>query len=280
MKFKLYRQFGALNSPEIFNAFENGLKKIGLGVSESPSAIPVIWSVLWHGRMKLNQQIYNEHISKNIPVVIIEVGNFARGITWRISVNNVNRLGHFGEGTIDNDRPKKLGISLRPLNQKRRSEILIACQHQNSLQWPNNVTIEEWVSKTVSQIRNLTSRRVYVRSHPRYPIKQFDKSITIEIPKKLAGTYDSFDFDHNYHVVVNYNTGPSVVSAINGTPIICDESGLAFPVSDSIENIENPRLQDREEWLIDLCHKEWTLEEIAQGIPQNRLVPYIESKIS
>jgi hypothetical protein len=70
---------------------------------------------------------------------------------------------------------------------------------------------------------------------------------------------------------VNHNSGPAVQAAIAGVPIICDSSSLAYPVSDKFENIENIALPDRQEWFLKLCHTEWTVEEIAQGIPLQRL---------
>jgi hypothetical protein len=280
MKFKLFREFGALNSPPVFDAFEQGIRKIGMSTVTEGGYIPVIWSVLWNGRMKNNQKVYYSAIDRNIPVVIIEVGNLRRGITWRISVNNVNRLGYFGEGDIDADRPKKLGIRLDAINQTRRSEILIACQHKNSLQWPKDLSIEDWLTSLITQIKSKTERKIIVRPHPRFPINLTHPSFIIDRPVKLTNTYDDFNFDHTYHVVINHNTGPSVNAAIKGTPVICDQSGLAYPVSETIENIENPSLKDREDWLIDLSHTEWTLDEIAAGLPQKRLIGYLELKYS
>ncbi len=69
-------------------------------------------------------------------------------------------------------------------------------------------------------------------------------------------------------------------SAINGTPIICHSSGLAFPVSDMVGNIDNPVLLDRSAWFLGLCHTEWTVDEIASGIPLQRLIPTIKSYLT
>lgn len=280
MKFKLYRQHGALNSPALFDAFDQGLKKIGHVVSDDTDSIPVIWSVLWYGRMKPNQQIYNNHRINGIPVVIIEVGNFHRGKTWRISVNNVNRLGYFGEGAVDRDRPKKIQVDMKSPNHRRRSEVLIACQHRHSLQWPENMSIESWVSSTVDEIAACSDRKIVVRPHPRCPINLAHKRVTVNHPRKLAASYDDYDFDHRYHAVINYNTGPAIQAALNGTPVVCDQSALAYPISDVLSNIENPQLKDRESWMIDLCHKEWTVDEISAGVPQSRLSPFLETEIS
>jgi hypothetical protein len=95
MKFRLYREYGALNSVSVFDAFEQGIRSLGHQITKGDDGIPVIWSVLWQGRMLGNQQIYLNALAKNKPIVIIEVGNLKRGTTWRISLNNINNLGIF-----------------------------------------------------------------------------------------------------------------------------------------------------------------------------------------
>jgi hypothetical protein len=124
MKFRTYRENGALNSPPIFDAFEEGLKASGHVLSSDHDAIPVIWSVLWGGRMAPNRFIYESARKNNKPVVIIEVGNFLRGKTWRISLNHINNLGIFGnDQELDLDRAKKFQLSLKPFQEKRKQEI-------------------------------------------------------------------------------------------------------------------------------------------------------------
>ena len=96
MRFKLYRQFGALNSPSIFDAFQQGLLAQGHKVVDDNEDISVIWSVLWNGRMSSNQQIYERCRRDNKPIIIIEVGNLKRNVTWRICLNHINGLGTNG----------------------------------------------------------------------------------------------------------------------------------------------------------------------------------------
>lgn len=272
MRFKLYREHGALNSVPIFNAFEQGVQSIGHEIVETNEDVSVIWSVLWQGRMLGNQRIYKECIVKGRPVVIIEVGNLIRNNTWRICLNHINGLGTFGNTVnLDPLRPKKLGISLKPENNNRKPEILIAAQHQASLQWQGMVPMAKWVQDTVYRIRQHSQRKIIVRPHPRSPFHLDMPGITVERPQRVTGTYDDFDIDYNYHCVINFNSGPAVQAAINGIPVICDSSSLAFPVSGNYENIENITLPDRNEWFLKLCHTEWTAEEIATGDPIKRL---------
>jgi hypothetical protein len=276
MNFRLYRENGALNSRPVFDAFEQGLRSLGHTISVD--GIPVIWSVLWNGRMAQNQKIYENSPKIRKPVVIIEVGNLKRNETWRISLGHINRLGQFAnENDLDLDRPKKLGVSLKEKVENRRSEILIATQHQKSLQWQSMPAMDQWIKETVEKIKRYTGRKIVVRPHPRSPLRLNLPGVEVEIPKQIPGTYDDFDIDYNFHCVVNHNSGPALQAAINGVPCICDPSSLAYPVSSKFQEIEEISLPDREDWFLKLCHTEWTVDEIAQGIPLKRLEPFINA---
>lgn len=272
MKLKLYREFGALNSEPIFNAVETGIKKIGWQSCNAGEDIPVIWSVLWGGRMRNNKIIYEQARLKNKPVLIVEIGNLKRNETWRISLNHINSLGEFANETnLDEERPSKLGLHLRDFNSHRKDKILIATQHKLSLQWQGQKSMEDWAEDTIKQIRQYSDRPILIRPHPRSPFIRNIIGAEIELPKKLKDTYDDFDIDYDYHCVINFNSGPAVQAAINGSPIICDSTSLAFPVSDRVSNIEKITLPNREDWFLKLCHTEWTVDEISKGIPFARL---------
>ena len=82
MKFNLRRQFGALNSSPVFDAFHAGAVALGHDVvTNSNDGIDVIWSVLWHGRMAGNQAIWERNVQQGKPTVVLEVGGIKRGTT-------------------------------------------------------------------------------------------------------------------------------------------------------------------------------------------------------
>ena len=276
MRFKLYREYGALNSPSVFNAVELGLRNAGHEIVTSGEDIAVIWSVLWQGRMANNQKIYQEARRQAKPILIIEVGNLKRNHTWRISLDHINGLGKFANsGELDPDRPKKLGVKLEPIKEIRRPEILIATQHQASLQWQGMPNMATWTKDIVYKLQEHTRRKIIIRPHPRSPFRIDLPGTVMESPQKILGSYDDFNINYNYHCVVNYNSGPAVQAAIHGVPIICDKSSLAGDLGEKIENIENAKLPDRSDWFLKLCHTEWTVDEIQQGIPFSRLIPKI-----
>jgi hypothetical protein len=266
----------ALNGGPVINAVLDGFQSAGIQTQENSweSDAAVIWSVLWNGRMLANQQVYKHYRSQNKPVVIIEAGALYRGSTWKISVNHVNATGYYGhQENLDPDRARKLGISLA-VNLSANPAVLITGQHNRSLQLAG-VDQETWISNVVAQIRAVADRPIYVRPHPRCALdwSRLPSNIRREDPKKLNGTYDSFNIRFDYHAVVNYNSGPGIQAAIAGARPVTHDTSLAHPVSVSIANIDQPYTTDRHHWLTEICHTEYTLDEIKQTLWLKRIQP-------
>lgn len=269
----------ALQSEPVWKAFLDGCKVNNLTPKENclDADMAVIWSVLWYGRLRYNQQVFEHYRRQNKPVFIIEVGALDRGNLWKISVNHINSSGIYPYPKVLNtERPNKLGLTLSPVNQQRNSPILIAAQHQHSLQWENLPETSQWVRDLVKSIRVYSSRDIILRPHPRCLINVSIPGVYTQSPNKLENTYDRYDINFNYHCVINYSSGPSIQSVIAGTPVITSTASLAYPMSFPLEQIENPYLPDRNEWFIKLSYTEWTLDEIKQGIPQRYLLNLID----
>lgn len=273
MKFKIYRQNGALNSEPIFNAVETGLKRLGHSVVDKNEDIPVIWSVLWQGRMQNNKQVYYEAKKHNKPVLIVEIGTLKRNITWKVCLDNINNLGIFAnKSNLDINRPAKLGLSLKDHMYKRRGEILIALQHSKSLQWQGQPSMQSWAQQQIQEIRKWSDRPIIVRPHPRFPVTI--PNVKIDRPVKLKNSYDDFNLNYNYHSIVNFCSGPGVLGAINGVPVIVSDHSLAYPVTQLYQNIESQSFMSpvRDSWFVKLCHTEWLTSEIESGDPLEQIL--------
>jgi hypothetical protein len=269
----------ALNSRSVMSAVLDVLQGAGILTQENSmdSDAAVIWSVLWNGKMRANKEVYEHYRAQGKPVIIVEIGALYRGTTWKIAVNNITADGYYGHTeNLDWDRPRKLGISLA-VTAFHRPEILIAAQHQHSLQVANLPSVEAWIYKQILRIRQFSDRPIVVRPHPRSTLnaKLLPSDVVFEEPNPLANTYDSFDMHFDCHAVVNYNSGPGIQAAISGTRPIVDRSSLAYPVSVSYAELEQPYLIDRDRWLVEICHTEYTLNEIQQGLWLKRLRPYL-----
>ncbi len=283
INFKIYRQYGALNSQPVFDAFEVGLKHLGHNITAGNEDVAVIWSVLWNGRMVGNRQVYHQCLQTNKPVIVLEVGGIQRGTTWKVGLNGVNR-GAFSLEQTDPCRAEKLGLMLKPW-RTAGDHILICGQHERSLQWENMSRMSQWVADTIRDIRKYSDRKIFVRPHPRCPIVMpaaAYKDIERQQPIKITGTYDDFDLKFKgVHAVVSWSSNPGIRSVINGVPAVVGPLSLAYDVAEhDLSNIENLCMPDRQSWLNEYAHTEWTVEEIRQGIPLSRLLPKITQQLS
>jgi hypothetical protein len=273
MRVSLFEQFGALNSGPVFSALRQGLAASGLTqtTNDMTADVAVIWSMLWAGRMRGNQAVWQAYRNSGRPVIVVEVGMIRRGHTWKLGVNGTS-IDCYPGSISEPDRADQLGIKLQPWQQGKN--IVIALQRVDSEQWSGQPPMAQWLHATVDTIRKHSSRPIVVRSHPRARISM--PGITVEYPKKIPGSYDDYNFDQtlkNAWAVVNWNSGPGPQSVIAGVPAFVGPSSLAAPVANlDLSMIETPHMPDRTQWANQLAHTEWTTSELATGAPIKRLL--------
>lgn len=281
MKLAYFPSSVARNGSSVLDAVLDSAQFYGFTPAENSldADAAVIWSVLWNGRMAPNQAVYQHYRAQGKPVIVLDVGALYRNQTWKLAVNNISAEGYYGHlDNLDWDRPRKLGISLA-MSMSQNPSILIAAQHRKSQQVVDLPSIEEWISWQVQSIRNNTDRPIRVRAHPRSPlnISKLPTGVVIETVEKLADTYDSFNLRFDCHAIVNYNSGPGIQSAINGVRPIVHNSSLAYPVSVGYADIEQPYTIDRDTWLVQICHTEYTIDELRRGLWFKRIEPALTS---
>jgi len=287
MIFCLYTDNGALNSKPIFEAFATSLENAGHRVIYNEPYrvmdhydnydVAVIWSVLWNGRMAKNKQIWDINRQLKKPVIVLEVGGIQRGTTWKVGLNGINRTAYFGEQNNDRTRADHLGLVCKPW-RSNGDFILVCGQHDKSLQWQHMLPMSNWFLNTYDEIRKYTQRPIVFRPHPRCRLEHIErglKNVYRQEPRHVNGTYDDFDmgFD-NVWATVSYSSNPGTHSCINGVPAFVSTHSLAYSVGNDIDflhDIEQPMMPDRQQWLNDYAHTEYTVEEISQGFPLKNL---------
>lgn len=282
LNFSLYTQYGALNSPPIFQAFADGCRSLGheVSVHNHDADVAVIWSVLWDGRMRRNREIWNHYRNQGKNVIVLEVGTLARSITWRVGINGINREATFGPSNNDSARRKKFKLKYNNNRTNNNAPILICTQSEQSRQWRDMPPLEIWVSNVIQTIRTQTDRHIIVRPHPRYPMNELPfTNVSFQYAKHVKN--DKWDLDtKNVYAVVNYSSGPGIEAAINGVPVFVGEESLAHDIGNPIYGDylkpHQPDYETKNQWLNDLTYTEWDVEEISKGIPLKRLEPYLQ----
>jgi hypothetical protein len=275
MRVSIFDHYGALNSAPVFAAIRAGLDRIGIEHTsmDSSADVAVIWSMLWAGRMRPNQQIWELYQSTNRPVIVAEVGMLRRGLTWKVGINGTGLTADYGQELMP-DRAGVLGLNAKPWTNAGYN-IVVACQRSDSEQWAGQPPTIAWLTETARKIRQHSDKPIVIRPHPRQRIANIPGCM-IESPKPIPGTYDSFDYDRCLNTawaVVNHNSGPGTQAILNGVPAFVGSTSLASPVGNlDITDIENPLRPDRTQWIEQLAHTEWTILEIESGLPLQRLL--------
>lgn len=277
MKLAYFPNAVARNGTTVLDAVLDSAQFFGLSLAEESmdADVAVIWSVLWNGRMAANKAVYDHYRQQGRPVIVLDVGALYRNQTWKLAVNNINATGYYGHlDNLDWDRPRKLHVS-QAVSFAHNPSIIIVAQHARSQQVAELPSIESWVSDQVNKVKQHTDRPVRIRPHPRSPLNatRLPKNIIIERPEHIVDTYDSFNLRFDCHAIVNYNSGPGVQAAIAGVRPIVDKTSLAYPVGVDYADIEKEYVVDRDKWLVQICHTEYTVDELRRGAWFKRIEP-------
>jgi hypothetical protein len=278
----MFERFGAIGSQPIFQAFKLGLEKNNIRVTSHDlvSDAAVIWSVLWRGTMKQNHSIWQHYRNQNKPVIVLESGVLNRGELYRVGLNGINRGAY--DYIIDKDvnRPKKLKID--NIEWKLSGDrIMICAQHDASEQWKDNLSMPDYLLNTVNEIRKYSNKEIVVRSHPRNRLnpKIIPEGVKYH-PSPIRDDSEDFkkELANNTYAVINHSSNPGIESVLAGVPTYVSEKSLAYPVSiKRLSDLEDPMLLDKSSWLVDICHTEWTAEELTKGDVQHQLLTMIGS---
>lgn len=164
---------------------------------------------------------------------------------------------------------KKLDIKLNP-TQKNGKYILICCQRDGG--WSmDGQALMPWLIKTLQKIKKYSDRPIMVRFHPgdKNQLNHKRQLARYRLRNLTISNSDNILIDlKNAYAVVNYNSSPAVVAAIQGIPtfVLDPERSQAKEVSHSdLMYLETPQEFDREHWIQKMAQMHWSLDELKDG---------------
>lgn len=172
---------------------------------------------------------------------------------YALALNHHNGAGHWHVGQAD--RWAALGIDLQPWRVS--GEHILVCAQRGI--GPKGVAMPpNWEHETVAKLLALTKRPVRLRPHPE------TRGLAVK-PPPLEQDLE------NCHAVVVWGSGAGIRALVEGVPVIHEMPnwiGRAACGDIQIDQIEAPRsLGAREAMLRALAWAQWTLAEIAAGLP-------------
>ena len=230
---------------------------------------------------------------KGIYIITFDGGilsSFGNTITnpnhhWRVALYSPMNNGNFLSDNSPPDRWEKMkklwNIKYEPWRRSNPDDpILFVLQPSDN--WSmNELDPIEWFKDVYKKIRPLTKRKFIVRPHPNHVaamekrIDEFPKDgVEVVIGQKFFSgdekKYYRFDFQKaitNCHAVITHNSTASIDSCVRGIPtFVTSDLAICWPVANTnLEDIENPKYPDRDQWVNDIGYKQWTEKEIRDG---------------
>ena len=288
MKIAVFKDTAAKAGIPVMDAFIQSLQGEDYIVCKNdqrPDAdVVVIWSVLLN--MYGRKAIY-KYYKNRAKILVIEVGGLLRNETWRMGIGGINANADFANQIVDDSRVRKMGLTMHDWRDaKSGGPIYVCLQNTNSEAWTGG-NVDNWLHDIIEHIRYQTDRQIFIRQHPRHQTKikhVINMHTNIAESRPIFTEGDKVDFLKKLqtaYCVVNYNSNPAIEAVLNGVPVVVDDSSLCRDVGNSLLcNINNLHTPERDTWLNKLSYCEWYVDEIAQGIPWQRLKTRIANTLA
>ena len=275
---------------DLLNQFADS---VGLDVTHSKKYEPSDVAVIMGSWKKVNKnrehfEKLSHHVLKNDVVnnhrgklIIFETPLLNRTLieehdSYRVGLNHYMRgLSDFKNKNSKPDRFNSMGIDIKGW-RNQGDHVLVIGQNWNDASL-FGISLELWIINTVRMLLKNTDRKIVVRDHPQN--KGLLKDIIndkFDYTKQVIydTNIDIKDSLLNAHCTVSYTSGSSIDSALAGVPVItCSEYNFLWPISShSLEDVENPKLGERDQLFYDLAWTQWSTDDIRSGKPWQHLM--------
>ena len=288
---------------ECLESFAQGVRAVGHSVVTEwehryiPSRLAVIlgWATTNTGgrNIVLRKQVIAEQRRLGFQTMCIDASCWKyldnHGSYLRYSLNgpfydHAEYANHNSDDAKWSEISRTLGVQLKPAQANAEGHILICMQRDGGFAMKTMQPMA-WLAEKISQIRQVTNKTIFIRPHPGdYRASDFDSyrrtkyfqkmnvhvldCVNTSLLNNLAGA----------HSAVFFNSSASVAAVLQGIPVfVDDQSCVSWQVANhDINNIENPKQFEREQWLYDLASAHWSDEDGRTGRIYQKFLPFIK----
>jgi hypothetical protein len=151
---------------------------------------------------------------------------------------------------------------------------ILLCMQRNGGWSMGGLDVQDWVIRTVTELRKYTDRPIVIRPHPGdnttkahlNPAHPAHKLHTLNVT--VSSNINLLDDLRNCWAVVNYNSSPVVGAVIEGYPVFVtdpDRSQCKEVANMQLLDIENPSLPERQQWVERISMFHWNFDELKSG---------------
>lgn len=178
---------------------------------------------------------------------------------------SITRDGYQVDGAPDREfgqagsaRFERLGITIEPW--RRRGRHVLICPPSETFGGLRGFDHQAWLEDVLELLSKHTDRPHRIRRKPR---NRFRKARQLPLAAELADAW----------AVVTHSSKVAIAAMLGGIPaFVTDPCAAKLMASADISRIERPHYpQGRAEWAFNLAANQWTIEEIAAGVPHQIL---------
>lgn len=182
-------------------------------------------------------------------------------ITHKYIRNNSKHRFDIKIGSYKNNNFVLIPEQIRPEGSYNRPKKF---KSHNITSWIN------WAKATCDFIKKNTNLKIRIRRHPNRgfwddhirDIENLFEDVEFSYGEEVSLEQDLKDVSH----VVTISSKCCIEALLSGSHIFLkDKSSIAWDVSNSLKDINSPKIFDRQQWLSDISYSHWTPKEISDG---------------
>ena len=279
MKVVIYQIMNHHRSQVVCAAFEAGIRRVGDTVTRIPSVnyrgTPEFNVCVFYGLQGPLKAAFNDYSrDPHRRVVFVDLGYIGRKSHGRfqgfhkVTVDSRHPTKYFQRVKHDQSRLDTLGLDVAPWREPSPDGHIVVAGMAPKGAHAEGFAPMGWERRAIATMRKHTKRRIVYRPKPNWlgavpiPGAEYSRPGARTLLQDLEGA----------HAIVSHHSNANIEALVAGVPGFT-EGGLASAISSSdLTQIESPRMDgDRVQWLADLAWCQWSISEIAEGLPWRHL---------
>lgn len=202
--------------------------------------------------------------------VYIDLGYWQRRLKHKhdgyhkLSVNSRHPTAYFQNRQHDDSRFKKLDIDIQPWRKTGNYVMLAGMSAKASA--AEGFAQEQWEKEAAKLIQSFSKYPIHYRPKPSWSdARQISGTIfqrSMELNQALAGC----------HAVATHHSNVAIDAILAGVPAFCEQGVASVMGCSDVTKIDTPIYPEgREQWAADIAWCQFTVEEIATGMPWHHL---------